>query len=675
LRSSERHRYLIRRHRMAITRLAYTVALGLVFHQPSLATEDVTDLSSKDLDPEWAAAYLEKQQHRIVMRDGVSLHTTVYKKRDAKESMPIILVRTPFGSHPYAKNEFPGWLGPGAEFLEAGYILVKQDVRGTFMSEGKWQRMTPHRGGRRRAGIVDESTDGYDTIDWLIENIPGNNGRVCLWGGSFDGFYALASMIDPHPNLVCAVIHAPTTDWWWDDAFHNGAVQLAHVFWGFAEFGIERDVPSEDLASFDVSPATGDGYSFFLDEVGPLSNVGAAYFHGLSPAWNDMVAHPSRDTFWQERNIHAHLKSGAPAVLVVGGWFDAEDLYGALATYRSLAKISDVQTYFVMGPWEHTQWMDGESVRVGDVSYGRAHPHTFRTKIQRPFLDFYLKDEGPDANRDGHVDLPQLSMFDTGSSGWTYPSQWPPAGLHDCKLYLQGDTLLASHSPDPSTPEQSQFVSDPASPVPYTENHYFAMDPQYMTADQRPYSRRPDVLSFVTAPLTEAVIVSGPIEANLWVATDQSDADWIVKIIDVQPNGLKNWPDMRRGQRRSGYQMLVRAEILRGRYRTGFAKPEPFRPNEPTPLSVRLNDVQHTFLPGHRIMVQVQSSWFPLFDRNPQAWVDNIFKAQPSDFTSATHTIFHSEDLPSSVTFPIAGSCAALDPAWAQKPDMQSEAD
>lgn len=600
----------------------------------------------------------QKREIMIPMRDGTRLFTSVYRPRDDASNRPILLRRTPYGCSPYGPEAFPEMLPPGPEFVRDGYIVVCQEVRGTYQSEGKWVHMRPHRP-NKNAGEVDESTDGYDTVQWLIDHIPGHNGRVGLWGDSYPGFYVLASVIDAHPAIRCAVPAGPQTDWWYEDVFHHGAFFLSPVFWFAWELGLPRSEPGPTHPRPDVPIAAGDAYEFFLHEVGPLGTVNRRYFGGRSRFWQDLVDHPHRDAFWRARNIRPHLRNLPPAVMSVGGWYDESNLFGALKAYESIrAQNPETYTLLVMGPWEHTGWgWESEGDRHGDVDFGEATTAFFRSKRLKPFVDFYLQDAGPDADGDGDVDAPPVTVYETGRNRWRTFSRWPPEEIEHRSLYLSPNRHLAAAPPaSRGADAYDEFISDPAHPVPYTEEIVRRRSRTFMTADQRFAARRPDVLSYATEPLESPITVAGGLEARLWVSTNREDADWVVKLIDVFPGDAPDWPGLRSGTRTAGYQMLVRAEVLRGRFREDPARPRRFPRGKPTLVTVPLLDILHTFEPGHRLMIQVQSTWFPLVDRNPQSWVDNIFLARAGDFVSAVHRIHRSPAHPSQLRFGVLHS-------------------
>jgi putative CocE/NonD family hydrolase len=581
-----------------------------------------------------------KYEHQIPMRDGVRLFTSVYVPKDQSQKYPIMLSRTPYSVQPYDPDSYKSDLGPSPLFGKDGYIVVYQDVRGRWMSEGEFVNMRPHRPEKSSPQDIDESSDTYDTIDWLVKNVPGNNGRVGLWGISYPGFYTAAGMIDAHPALKAASPQAPVTDWFTgDDWHHNGAFLLPHAFNFMASFGHPRPKPTkQSRGGFD--PGTPDGYEFFL-RMGPLSNANTRYLKNDVPFWNEMMQHGTYDEFWKARNLRPHLKSIKPAVMTVGGWFDAENLFGALETYKNVEAHSPGATnVLVMGPWRHGGWGRGDGASLGPISFASKTSDFYREQIEFPFFQYYLKDKGS-------ASFPEAWIFETGTNEWKKYDQWPPRNLKQRSLYLQARGGLSFDPPgDPEPSAADEYVSDPAHPVEYIDQIEFRMTGDYMTQDQRVASRRPDVLAYKGPPLESPITISGPIEARLFVSTSGTDSDWIVKLIDVYPDNYRDLQSDAGGTKLGGFQQLVRGDVMRGKFRNGLDKPEPFVPGSPTPVSFRLPDVEHTFLAGHRIMVQIQSTWFPLIDRNPQKFVD-IYSASESDFQKATQRVYRSSKLPS----------------------------
>jgi putative CocE/NonD family hydrolase len=580
-----------------------------------------------------------KQEVRIPMRDGVRLHTAIYSPRDASQTYPILMTRTPYGVGPYGADKYKGSLGPSAHFVRSGYIFIYQDVRGCFLSEGKFEDMRPHLDRKSGPRDTDESSDTYDTIDWLIKNVPNNNGKVGLWGISYPGFYAAAGMIDAHPALKAVSPQAPVSDWWFDDFHHHGAFFLPHGFNFLSAFGQARPEPTTRGPNR-FQHGTPDGYQFFLD-IGPLKNVNERYFKDRITFWNRIVEHPNYDDFWKARNILPHLKKVAPAVMTVGGWFDAEDLYGPLQIYRTVEKENPgIFNVLVMGPWAHGAWSSGDGSRLGGIHFGSRTSAFYQKHIELPFFEHFLKGKGEHR-------LPEAYVFETGANSWRQFDHWPPRSLEKKKLHFHANGKLSFDPPGSDEAAFDEYVSDPHKPVPFSEAITVAMTREYMTDDQRFAARRPDVLVYQTEVLDRAVTLAGPLQAELYVSTTGTDADWIVKLIDVFPPDAKSPAPRAQDRPLGGYQMMVRSEVIRGRFRNSYEKPEPFVPGEPTRVRLELQDVLHTFAPGHRIMVQVQSTWFPLVDRNPQKFVPNIFLADDKDFIKATQRVYRSRQQPS----------------------------
>jgi putative CocE/NonD family hydrolase len=581
-----------------------------------------------------------KREFRIPMRDGATLFTAVYSPQDESESYPIMMRRTPYCVCPYGEDDYPTQLGPSELLAREKFIFVLQDVRGRFMSEGEFLNMTPHVMEKNSNEDVDESTDTYDTIEWLLENVPNNNGKVGMWGISYPGFYAAASMIDAHPALAAVSPQAPIADWWFDDFHHHGAFFLPHTFGFFWVFGLPRDGLTTEWPRDRFDFGTPDGYEFYL-ELGPIKNINERYYRGEIPFWNATIEHPNYDQFWQDRNIVPHLNDVAPAVMTVGGWFDAEDLYGPLAIYRSVEeKNPGVQNSIVMGPWRHGGWARDDGDSLSYVRFGSKTSLYYRESIELPFFNYYLKGKGDPDPVEAH-------MFETGANQWRTFEQWPPAEAEQRHLYMRAGGDLSNAAPSART-AWDEYVSDPANPVPYIGDVGQGMIREYMIDDQRFASRRPDVLVYQTEVLEEDVTLAGPVIADLWVSTSGTDSDWVVKLVDVFPPDTPNRDGAPRGVQMGGYQMMVRSEVIRGRFRDSYEFPEPFVPNQATHVVLPLQDVLHTFKRGHRIMVHVQSTWFPLVDRNPQTYVDNIYTdAEESDFIAATQRVYRSRQYPS----------------------------
>jgi uncharacterized protein len=584
-------------------------------------------------------AKYNKLEVRIPMRDGVKLFTSIYVPRDSAQAWPIIMDRTPYGVAPYGPDAYRTSLGPSGnpKFADSGFIFVYQDARGRYYSEGKYTEMTPHIDNKKK-GDVDESTDSYDTIDWLIKNIPHNNGRVAIFGTSYPGFYTTASCIDPHPALKACEPGAPMTDLWMgDDLFHNGAFMLGANFDFYLGYGRTPRAPNLGPDPRYDGPKITDAYQFYLD-MGPIGPGSRKWLpRETAPLWDVVMEHPSYDAYWQSRDISRHVRK-VPATLEVGGYYDAEDLAGPWRTFRGIERLSPgADNHIVVGPWSHGGWSRGAGNVLGALRWQTQTGPWFRDSVELPFYIHYLKN-APMAP------LPKVTVYRTGGERWDTFDTWPPKNVDKRSLYLHADGKLdwaRSPSSQPSAP--SSYVSDPAHPVPVVDRVTpEGMPRDYMTGDQRFASKRADVLTFQTAPLTEDVRIIGPVTPVLHVSTSGTDADFDVKLIDVFPEDAPNWPGDTTGFKVAGYQQLVRGEPFRGRYRRDPAKPIAFVPGKPDSLRFTMPDINHTFRKGHRIMVQIQSSWFPLNDRNPQTFVKNIFEAKPEDFRKATMRVYHS---------------------------------
>jgi putative CocE/NonD family hydrolase len=590
-----------------------------------------------------------KYEYRIPMRDGVKLFTAVYVPKDERHSYPMLFTRTPYSIGPYGVDAYPNEknakmlrrFAPSVQLVKEGYIIVQQDVRGRYMSEGTFDDMRPV---ARNKKDIDESTDAWDSIDWLVKNVPNNSGKVGVVGISYPGFYAAQSAINAHPAVKAVSPQAPATDWFLGDDFHhNGAFFLADAFDFYTNFGKPRTEPTKKPVLWRSEHEGEDIYDFFLG-LGPIANVNAKYFKESINFWNQCVAHPNRDDYWKARDPRPFYRAADAKVpiMTVGGWFDAEDLWGALETYHAFEKSSHGENVLVMGPWRHGGWAmrgtDGD--RHGDITFGQKTSHFYRENIELPFFQRHLK--GKKANAP-----PEAWVFETGTNVWRSFAAWPPAEAHAATLFFADKGKLGAAAPTGSDGDDA-YVSDPRKPVPYRAKPGEQIDSDYMSDDQRFAARRPDVLVYSTKDLDSDVTLAGPVEASLWVSTTETDADFIVKVIDVWPADAAPPDPNPTNAQFAGYQQLVRAEVMRGRFRSSFERPEAFKPNEPALVRLALPDVSHTFRPGHRIMVQVQSSWFPLVDRNPQTFVD-IYRASEADFRTATHRVFRTKDKPSSV--------------------------
>ena len=616
--------------------LLFTLALA-----PALAAQTPLTEEQRKVRDHAVASYT-KHEYQVPMRDGAKLFTAVYVPKDDSVQYPFLLNRSPYSVAPYGADNHRTALGPSFGMQKEGYIFVYQDVRGRWASEGEFVNMRPHRPAKA-ANDIDESTDTYDTINWLLKNVKGHNGRAGQWGISYPGFYTAAGMIDAHPALKACSPQAPVTDWFvGDDFHHNGVFFLPHGFNFMAAFGKPRPEPAKKFGRDPFDHGTPDGYDFFLS-LGPLANADKNYFKGNISFWNEMMAHGSYDDFWKAKNIRPHLKDIAPAVLTVGGWYDAENLFGALECYKNVEKLSPNNKHntLVMGPWVHGGWSRGDGDALGHARFGAKTAEFYREKIEAPFFQSHLKEEGK-------VELPEAYAFESGSNVWRKYDAWPPKGSQPLSLYFQNDGVLATAREGDNPARFDEFVSDPAKPVPFFERTATNMDYEYMTADQRFASRRPDVLVYKTAPLTADLTLAGPVEVELEVSTTGTDADWVVKLIDVFP---AEFPDLEPNPERirmGNYQMLIRGEPFRGKFRNGFDKPEAFEPGKPTLVKFAMPDICHCFRTGHRVMVQVQSTWFPLADRNPQKFCD-IYKATAADFAKQTHRVYRDGENPSRV--------------------------
>jgi putative CocE/NonD family hydrolase len=573
---------------------------------------------------DYVRAHYTKYDYRIPMRDGVHLFTSVYVPKDASKPYPFLMQRTPYSIAPYGVDNYSPRLGPSDLFRDEGFIFVYQDVRGRYLSEGKFVDVPPHLAGR-----VDDSTDTYDTIDWLVKNVPNNNGKAGIWGISYPGFYAAYSLIDSHPALKAVSPQAPMGDVGnGDDAYHNGAFFLAANF-SFYTFFKPQTEPQRPRQGPRFDYGTADEYEYFL-RLGPLANT-VSLVKDAGPYWLDVLKHPDYDDFWQSRALTPHMKNVKPAVLMVGGWYDAEDLSGPLKLFRAIEKNgATVPETLVMGPFPHGGWSRGKGDTLGNLNFGSDTGDFYRKEIEFPFFMLHLKGKTVPA-------YPKAWLFQTGTNVWRKYDAWPPADATARSLYLDANGKLSFDRAE--TAGYDEYISDPAHPVPTTGEIGEGMARDYMTYDQRFASRRSDVLVYQTAPLDRDITIAGPISPSLRVATSGTDSDFDVKLIDVYPDDFPDPQPNPRNIHMGGYQRLVRGEPFRGKFRDSMAKPEPFQPNVPAKVEFVMPDVNHTFRPGHRIMVQIQSSWFPLTDRNPQQFL-NIPAAKASDFHKATERVY-----------------------------------
>lgn len=604
-----------------------------------------------DSDSAFVRDNYAKREVLIKMRDGISLFTAIYTPKDKSKKYPILLKRTPYTSAPYGEAAFSKGF-QNTVLMRERNIFVVQDVRGKWLSEGNFVDVRPVISDRKTTQDIDESTDVYDTAEWLVKNAEGNNGRIGVYGISYPGFYATNALIKSHPSVKAVSPQAPVTDWFiGDDFHHNGALMLMDAFSFYVNFGRPRPKPITKMDSY-VDTKIVDNYDFYL-KMGALPNYKKQWMGDSIQFWNDLMAHPNMDDFWKKRNIRPHLTGQTAASLVVGGLFDAEDCFGAWQTYAAIEKQNtpSVSSRIVMGPWFHGAW-GGRSTGefLGNVNFNSKTSAYFQKDIEAKFFNFYLKDEGK------INDLAEANIFETGSNKWTTYNVWPPKEAQTQNLYLHQNGGLKFAAPSISSmsrgdnPSFEEWISDPAHPVPYTEDVHDDRTREYMTDDQRFASRRPDVLTFQTDVLTEDLTITGALNANLFFSTTGTDADLVVKVIDVFPQDAPQWEGSKVPQ--GGYQMLVRGEILRGKFRNSFEKPEPFTPNEVTKVVYQLPDIAHNFKKGHRLMVQIQSSWFPLADRNPQQFL-NINEAKDSDFKKANHRIYFSGNAASFIALPV----------------------
>ncbi|WP_234735516.1 CocE/NonD family hydrolase [Tellurirhabdus bombi] len=581
-----------------------------------------------------------KIERMVPMRDGVKLFTAIYIPKNTSQKYPILLDRTPYSVAPYGEDKYKTQIGPSMLFARDGYIIAYQDVRGKYMSEGDFVAVRPYIPNKKGKTAIDESSDTYDTIEWLLKNIPNNNGRVGSWGISAPGFYTTMTAIDAHPALKVASPQAPVTDWFMgDDRHHNGAFFLMGTFAFLSSYGQPRPQPTPKGAPSFAAYGTPDSYQFYLN-LGPVKNVNERYFKNQNAIWNEMMNNETYDAFWQARTPVPHLKNIKPAVLTVGGWFDQEDLYGPLKTYAGIENNKPKSpNLLVMGPWIHGGWSRGNGDALGNIRFDANTGPFYRETIELPFFNHYLKDAP-------NPQLPKAYIFETGSNQWKKYDQWPPKDSEEKNLYLHPNGKLSFDAPKRDQ-AFDEYTSDPAKPVPYTSEIRIVRGSDYMYEDQRFAARRPDVLVYESEPLTEDVSISGNVMADLFVSTTGTDADFVVKLIDVYPDDAPNNSPIP-GTKMGGFQLMVRGEVMRAKFRNSFAKPEPMKPNEVTEVKFDMQDAAHTFRKGHKIMVQVQSSWFPLVDRNPQKFV-NIYQATEADFQKATHRVYVSEKQPSHV--------------------------
>lgn len=577
-----------------------------------------------------------KQEVMIPMRDGVKLFTIIYAPKSQTEKHPILITRTAYGIAPYGAENFRSTIGPGpsSAFAKEDYVIVYQDSRGKFKSEGEFIHHRPI-----VKGQISEVTDTYDTIDWLVKNVANNNGRVGQWGISWGGWEVSQGMIDAHPALKASSPQSPPQDQFLGDDHHSGgAFQLMYAFQWMSTNARARNAPSDaPVGRFDYG--TPDGYDFFL-RMGAAANA-RQFFADDVPTWNDYMIHGTYDDYWQSRNVPKDLKGINHPVLLVGTWFDAQDFWGPFRMYDAMVKNNpNNTTHFIVGPWLHGGYATMDGATLGNISFGSQTGVYYRDQVELPFFNFYLKDKGK-------LNLPKVQMFETGRNTWRSLDAWPPKNTTPTRLYFGENNALTFDAPK-AVKASDSYVSDPAKPVPYSAEARTIEGHVFMVEDQRFAWTRPDVLYYQTEPLKEDITIAGPIVAKLNASTSGTDADFVVKLIDVYPGDAKDPTPNPALVHMGGFQMLLAGDILRAKFRTSFSKPTPMVPNAVTKLDIPLGDKYHTFLQGHRIMVQVQSSWFPMFDRNPQTFVD-IYHAKPGDYKKATQRIMRERGAPSFV--------------------------
>ena len=598
---------------------------------------------------EYVRAHYTKYEFRIAMRDGKRLFTAVYVPKDAAAGpYPFLMDRTPYSVAPYGEDQYPMHLGPSEEFEKGGYIFVYQDVRGRWMSEGSFFEMTPHIDEKKSSQDVDDSSDTFDTIEFLLKHVANNNGKVGIWGISYPGFYTSASIIDSHPALVAASPQAPMTDLFLgDDSYHGGAFMLSANFGFYAPFFHPQTEPQTPKPTVPFDFGTPDSYKFYL-QAGNIANLDKLYLKGSNWLFNDQAKHDTYDAYWQARDLSRHMKNVKCAVLVVGGWYDAEDLSGPYRTFYAINKFNPgTPTTLVEGPWVHGGWARGDGSHLGDVQFNAKTSEYFRANIQFPFFEHYLKGKG--------AAQPKAVVFETGTNVWRSFDAWPPKGVAARTLYFHAGGKL-SFDPPTEIKGVDEYISDPAHPVPFVGYTTDTVPQRYMVDDQRFASYRPDVLVYETDPLEEDLTIAGPISPRLKIASSGTDSDFDVKLIDVYPESDPPVDERSGGKRildapplhMGGYQQLLRGEPFRAKFRNSWEKPEPLIPGKETEVNFTMPDLFHTFRRGHRVMVQVESSWFPLTDRNPQTFTD-IPNAKPEEFQKATEQVFRQEGAASGV--------------------------
>jgi hypothetical protein len=630
-------------------RLGPLVAVAVFVLIPTIEVAGAQQPAATPPAEDYVRAHYTKYEYRIPMRDGKRLFTAVYVPKDgAGGPYPFLMDRTPYSVGPYGEDQYPKNLGPSDEFEKSGYIFVYQDVRGRWMSEDDFVEMRPHIDEKKGPQDVDDASDTYDTIEFLLKHVANNNGKVGIWGISYPGFYTSASIIDSHPALVAASPQAPMTDLFrGDDSYHGGAFMLSANFGFYAPFFHPQENPMHPVPTVPYDFGTPDSYEFYL-RAGNVANLDKQTLNGANWLFNDQVKHDTYDDYWKARDLSQHMKNVHCAVLVVGGWFDAEDLMGPYRTFNAIGKFNkETPTTLVEGPWVHGGWARGDGSHLGDVDFNAKTAAYFRESIQFPFFEHYLKGKG--------AAQAKAIVFETGTNVWRRFDTWPPKAATAKTLYFHTDGKL-SFDPPEETKSEDTYVSDPNHPVPFVGYTTDTVPQRYMVDDQRFASYRPDVLVYETEPLKEDVTIAGPITPHLKIASSGTDSDFDVKLIDVYP---ENYPDPDPsgvGKRvmdapplhMGGYQQLLRGEPFRAKFRNSMEKPEALTPGKEADIDFEMPDLFHTVRRGHRIMVQVQSSWFPLTDRNPQTFTD-IPTAQAEDFKKATEEVFHEKEAASGV--------------------------
>jgi len=608
---------------------------------------------------EFIKTHYAKYEYRIPMRDGAKLFVSVYTPQAGAFKdpgpYPFLMTRTPYSCGPYGEDKMPARLGPSQELLESGYIFVCGDVRGRYESEGVFQEMNPHIDNKKSNKDVDESTDTYDTVEFLLKHVENNNGNVGIVGISYPGFYTSASVIDSHPAIKAASPQAPMTNLFFDDdGYHGGAFMLSANYGFYRFFYPQKNpmLPEKRQTEYDFG--TPDSYKYYL-QAGPTENLDKA-FDGSNFLFHDQLVHTTYDDYWKKRDLSQHMKNIHAAVMTVGGWFDAEDLSGPFKTFHAIDEFNPgaVNT-LVVGPWTHGGWARTDGDRLGDVTFNSKTSLFYRAKIEFPFFEYYLKGGDKSNSKNGGGPLPKAYVFETGSNVWKRYDAWPPKSAATKMLYFRAGGKLSFDAPTEKA-SVDEYLSDPAHPVPFVDYTTDTIPQRYMDDDQRFASRRPDVLTYETEPLTEDVTIAGPVRPKLKVASTGTDADFVVKLIDVYPNDFPDPPSDAVGKRvvgappilMGGYEQLVRGEPMRAKFRDSWEKPTALTPGKMVEVNAEMPDINHTFRAGHRIMVQVQSSWFPLVDRNPQTFVDIPF-ARPEQFVKATESVYRSADAASGV--------------------------